>query len=68
MKRGDIVRVRLWGGSTALRRVVAVKPKVVVICSEWEFQAAMEEKREPQGLGFPHADVMPIEQERSNAD
>jgi hypothetical protein len=57
MKKGQVVVVKLYGGKTALRRVVAVKRDVVVICAEEEYLAAEREGREPNGLGFPVADV-----------
>lgn len=58
MSKGQVVTVRLYGGATATRRVVAVKPKVVVICAEEEYQQAKTEGREPEGLGFPLADIV----------
>lgn len=57
MKKGQVVMVKLYGGKTAPRRVIAIKPGVVVICAEEEYLAAEREEREPQGLGFPIADV-----------
>jgi hypothetical protein len=58
MQIGQQVTVRLYGGETATRRVVAVKPDVVVVCHEDEYQSAMSEGREPCGLGFPHQDIV----------
>lgn len=58
MTKGQIVTVKLYGGETAKRRVVAVKENVVVICSEEEYQTAMRQGREPEGLGFPWSDVL----------
>ena len=58
MSKGQIVTVKLYGGATASRRVVAVKRDVVVICAEEEYVAAQREQREPEGLGFPVADVL----------
>ena len=57
MKKGQLVVVKLYGGKTAVRRVVAVRRDVVVICAEEEYMAAELEGREPRGLGFPIADV-----------
>jgi hypothetical protein len=65
MSKGELVTVRLYGGTTATRRVVAVKPKVVVICAEEEYQQAKSEGREPEGLGFPLADI--VSEERAPA-
>ncbi len=58
MSKGQLIKVRLYGGQTATRRVVAVKRDVVVICSDEEYQNASLEGREPEGLGFPIADIM----------
>lgn len=58
MTKGEVVTVRLYGGTTAERRVVAEKGDVVVICSEAEYQNAQRESREPSGVGFPREDVI----------
>jgi hypothetical protein len=58
MTRGQLVTVRLYGGETAQRRVVAVKENVVVICAEEEYQTAKRQGRDPEGLGFPWIDVI----------
>ncbi|MGA7339755.1 MAG: hypothetical protein WBE72_19475 [Terracidiphilus sp.] len=58
MIRGQVVTVKLFGGETAQRRVVAVKENVVVICAEEEYQTAKRQGREPEGLGFPWEDVL----------
>lgn len=58
MIEGQVVTVRLYGGETGVRRVVADKGAVVVICSEGEYANAKREKREPVGLGFPRQDVL----------
>jgi hypothetical protein len=55
---GQIVTVKLYGGKTAQRRVVAIKGDVIVVCAEQEFQAALRENRQPSGLGFPVEDVV----------
>jgi hypothetical protein len=59
MDKGDQVTVLLFSGETATRRVVIDKGHVVVICTEQEFQVAEQENREPEGLGFPRASVVP---------
>jgi hypothetical protein len=62
MTKGQVVTVKLYGGETALRRVVAVRENVVVICTEEEFLTAQRQGREPEGLGFPWSDVLePVE-------
>ena len=58
MKSGQIVDVKLYGGAIVKRRVVADKGDVVVICSEYDYALAMEEGREPDGLGFPRECVV----------
>jgi hypothetical protein len=58
VSKGQSVTVKLYGGKTAKRRVVAVKGDVIVICSEEEYQAAEREGRDPSGLGFPVQDVI----------
>ncbi len=62
MKRGDIVIAKLYGGATAERRVIRCYEaqggkSVVVICNEDEWQFALAEKREPEGIGFPAQDI-----------
>jgi len=58
MIKGQRVTVRLYGGETGTRRVVAVKENVVVICAEEEYATAQRQGREPEGLGFPWDDVL----------
>jgi hypothetical protein len=59
--KGNVVKVKLWGGEIAERRLLLDKGSVVVICSESEYREAEREGREPCGLGFPREDVL-IEQ------
>jgi hypothetical protein len=54
MKRGDVVLAKLYGGESVQRRVIELKPKVVVICNEQEWKAASDRGTEPHGLGFPY--------------
>jgi hypothetical protein len=58
MIKGQVVTALLYGGGEALRRVVADKGDVVVICSEEEYKRADRERREPSGVGFPREDVI----------
>lgn len=60
MVKGQLVIVKLYGGETAQRRVIAVKEDVVVICAEEEYQTAQKEGRDPEGLGFPWIDVLEL--------
>ncbi len=57
MTKGQIVTVQFYGGTNGPRRVVADKGSVVVICHEDEYQAALAEQREPDGVGFPRENV-----------
>jgi hypothetical protein len=59
-ERGQIVRVRAYGGEILERRVVSDLGRTVVICCEAEYKAATVAGREPEGVGFPRADVYPI--------
>jgi hypothetical protein len=67
MSKGQIVTVKLYGGQTAKRRVAAVKRDVVVVCAEEEYQEAIRDGREPNGLGFPKEDVIDSELNRKGA-
>ena len=58
MFKGQLVTVRLYGGKTAIRRVVADKQRFVVVCAEEEFRRAQEQAREPEGIGFPLEDIV----------
>lgn len=49
---GDRVKVRAYGGEVLERRVVGVNKRVVYVSSEEEYQAALQEGREPNGVGF----------------
>lgn len=60
MSEGDLVAVSLYGGSTAIRRVIEVREDSVVLCSEEEFQKASVEGREPMTLAFPKEDVVAV--------
>lgn len=58
MVDGQVVIVKLYGGETAQRRVVADRGDVIAICAEEEYISAKREGREPKGLGFPRECVM----------
>lgn len=66
MLKGQLVTVRLYGGTTAIRRVVADKKKFVVVCAEEEFRLAEQEGREPEGIGFPLDDIVQAEELRKS--
>ena len=56
-RRGQTVRVKVYGGQIIERKVVADLGKSVVICARGEYEAAAVEGREPDGVGFPKCDV-----------
>lgn len=60
MKKGDLIIAHMYGGEKAQRRVVKDLGHTVVICNESEYQRALVEDREPQGVGFPRTDVEPF--------
>ena len=49
---GYYVRLRAYGGEEIIRRVVAVKPGVVLVCKDEEYAQAQREGREPAVVGF----------------
>ncbi len=61
MTKGQVVKVLLYGGGKAARRVISDRGSTIVICSEQEYQQAEKEGREPVGLGFPLEDVVEME-------
>jgi hypothetical protein len=54
---GTAVLVREYGGRKLTRRVVKDLGRTVVICNEEEYNRAISEGREPDGIGFPRKDV-----------
>ena len=57
-QRGQIVKVKAYGGEMLERRVVADLGRTVVICNEEEYQTANRGGRQPEGVGFPRADIL----------
>jgi hypothetical protein len=57
MDRGQVVEVTEYGGKKLIRRVIADRGGTVVVCNEAEYLAAIREKREPEGIGFPRKSV-----------
>ena len=51
MQRGEVIRVRAYGGEEIERRVVEVTGSTVYLCRDEEFQAAEGEGREPTCVG-----------------
>jgi hypothetical protein len=57
MDKGQQVEVKEYGGNLLIRRVVADRGQTIVVCTEEEFLAALKEKRNPDGVGFPRSSV-----------
>ncbi len=57
MKQGDWVEALAYGGEKLRRRVVAVEPDKVYICTDEEYQAAVRDRREPTSVGFNPGNV-----------
>jgi hypothetical protein len=60
MRPGQRVRVTEYGGRKLIRRVVADRGSIIVVCSEREFADAAEKDRQPDGIGFPRECVEEI--------
>jgi hypothetical protein len=54
---GALVEARCYGGETVKRRVVEDIGRTVVICNEREYQGALAEGRNPEGIGFPRSAI-----------
>jgi hypothetical protein len=54
---GQEVIVLCYGGERLKRVVVADRGRSIVVCDEQEFHRAEQEKRKPEGVGFPRKDV-----------
>jgi hypothetical protein len=52
MKAGQLVKVQMAGGETALRRVVEVRGDVVYVCRAETYDAAFLEGITPLAVGF----------------
>ena len=62
MKRGDWVRVRVYGDEIVTRRVVEIDGDMIAICRDEEYQAARRERREPVTVGFWIEDIVEVDQ------
>jgi hypothetical protein len=60
MEPGQRVEVTEYGGVRGIKRVVADRGEVIVVCNEKEFDTAITEKRPPDGIGFPRKSVRPL--------
>lgn len=54
---GSKVSVTEFGGKSLIRRVVADCGRTVIVCNETEYIEATQEKRKPNGIGFPRYNV-----------
>ena len=57
MRRGQRVQVTECGGRKLIRRFIRDNGRTIEICNEAEYRAAVKEKREPEGVGFPREAV-----------
>lgn len=55
---GSTVRLLAYGNEVITRRVVEVRPGVVYVCREDEYERAVRERREPVTVGFASHDVL----------
>ncbi len=55
---GERVSVKLYGGETAYRRILAIREKTIVVCAEEEYERAHLVGEMPSGLGFPKEDIL----------
>lgn len=55
---GELVRVRAFGGKELIRRLVAVRQGIALVCNDEEYQAARKDNREPTCIGFRVGDVL----------
>lgn len=55
---GTMIKLLAYGDEVITRRVVEVRPGVVYVCREDEYERAVREHREPVTVGFPIADVL----------
>jgi len=67
LKPGDLVRLRAFGGKEIVRRVAGQYGDVVRVCSEEEYNVAIQEGREPECVGFPIKDVIRVEKPSGRA-
>ena len=56
--RGDIIRLRAFGGKQIVRRFVESLENSVLICTHAEYELALKEHREPLCIGFSPEDII----------
>lgn len=57
MKKGDVVSAETFDHKQIECRLVEIQGKTAIVCSEQEWRRAAREKREPECLGWPMANV-----------
>ncbi|MEJ7713744.1 MAG: hypothetical protein WKF84_28830 [Pyrinomonadaceae bacterium] len=57
-KKGDLIRVRVYGRKIVTRRVMEAREQMVLVTTDEEYKAAEKEQREPICIGFPLSDVV----------
>ncbi len=62
--RGDLIRLRAFGGKHIVRRFVEERGSSVLICSHEEYDMALREGREPLCIGFPYEDIVGNKRQR----
>ena len=58
MSQGDLVKLRAYGEEEIIRRIVLEEDSTVYVCMEEEYQAAINEGREPVCVGFPMESII----------
>jgi hypothetical protein len=58
--RGQQVTVIEYGGQRLKRMVISDLGQRVIVCTADEFNRSKQEMREPEGVGFPRKDVLPV--------
>jgi hypothetical protein len=55
---GQEITLQAWGDACITRVLVAVENMHLYVCNRAEWEAALEEKREPSCVGFRMADLV----------
>ena len=65
MEKGQIVAVETYDHKLVECRLVDVRQRTAIVCSEQEWQRAQAERRKPECLGWPLASVRETKQRAS---
>jgi len=60
MERGDLVKVRVYGGDVVVRRVWEDVGPGVLLCTDKAYERAAATGQEPVCVGFPREDIRPV--------